>query len=138
MKQDNQKSTGVGGRNTLPSLQTDDKISIMNSPVEGNGVFAKKTLLAGERIAYFEGEIIPHITKHSLTLDGKNIDPTGELKNLNHSCDPNAYFMKRWLIAGREINEGKEVTIDYTLTEESFSYPFPCNCGSEKCRRHIR
>ena len=115
-----------------------DKISIMKSPVEGNGVFAKKSLNVGGRIAFFEGDPIPHITKHSLTLEGENVEPTGMLKNLNHSCDPNAYFLKRWLIAGRDIKEGDEITIDYALTEDSFSDPFPCNCGAEKCRGHIR
>ena len=117
---------------------TNDNVVVLDSPVEGNGVFAKINLLTGERIAYFEGEIIPHITKHSLTLDGKNIEPTGVLKNLNHSCEPNAYFTQRWLIARRPINEGQEVTIDYALTEDSFSYPFPCNCGAATCRQQIQ
>ena len=115
-----------------------DNISIMKSPVEGNGVFAKKSLNAGGRIAFFEGDPTPHITKHSLTLEGENIEPTGMLKNLNHSCAPNAYFLKRWLMAGRDIQEGDEITIDYALTEDSFSDPFPCNCGAETCRGHIQ
>ncbi|MDX1412328.1 MAG: SET domain-containing protein-lysine N-methyltransferase, partial [Nitrospirales bacterium] len=93
---------------------------------------------AGGRIAFFEGDPTPHITKHSLTLEGENVEPTGELKHLNHSCDPNAYFLKRWLMAGRDIQEGDEITIDYALTEDSFSDPFPCNCGAEMCRGRIQ
>ena len=138
MQPKNQQQMERPERKSLHNPTTNDNISILRSPVEGNGVFAKKRLNDGERIAFFEGDPTPHNTRHSLTLEGQNIEPTGELKHLNHSCDPNAYFLKRWLIAGRDIKEGDEITIDYVLTEDSFSYPFPCNCRSENCRRHIQ
>ena len=86
------------------------------------------------KITYFEGRETDQDTRYSLLLDGKRIEPTGELKYLNHSCNPNAYFSDRWLVASRDISIGDEITIDYFATENMISYPFICHCGAENCR----
>ena len=94
---------------------------------------------AGERIGYFEGPQITTNTMHSMHLEGKIIEGGGVLKNLAHSCDPNAYFKdkQRWLYARRDIGAGDEVTIDYLDTEPVISHPFICKCGSPNCRGKI-
>lgn len=93
--------------------------------------------MSGEKIAYFEGCSTPQSTKHSVFLSGKNIEPIGDLKYLNHSCNPNASFVDRWLIAKCEIKEGEEITVDYSHTETNCSNPFSCNCRSRNCRGNL-
>ena len=106
---------------------------------KGNCVFAKKDIMAGEMIGYCEGYEIFKYTKYSLYLEGKIIEATGILRNLAHSCDPNAFFKddKRWLYALKNIQKGTEITIDYERTEPVISHPFVCRCGSPNCRRVI-
>jgi SET domain len=109
--------------------------------VEGKGdcIFATEEIKAGERIGYFEGPKITTNTIHSMHLEGKIIEGAGVLKNLAHSCDPNAYFKdkQRWLYARKDIGAGDEVTIDYLDTEPVISHPFICKCGSPNCRGKI-
>ena len=106
---------------------------------KGNCVFAKHDIMAGEMIGYFEGCEISNYTKYSIYLEGKIIEGTGILRNLSHSCDPNAFFKddKRWLYALRDIQKSMEITIDYERTEPIISHPFLCRCGSPNCRRVI-
>ena len=106
---------------------------------KGNCVFAKSDIMAGEMIGYCEGYEISNYTKHSIYLERKIIEATGILRNLSHSCDPNAFFKddKRWLYAFRDIQKGTEITIDYEATEPIISNPFVCRCGSPNCRRVI-
>jgi hypothetical protein len=106
---------------------------------KGNCVFAKNDIIAGEMIGYCEGYEILKYTKYSLYLEGKIIEATGILRNLAHSCDPNAFFKddKRWLYALRDIQKGTEITIDYERTEPVISNPFLCRCGAPNCRRVI-
>jgi len=106
---------------------------------KGNSVFANDDITAGMIIGYCEGYEISYNTKYSLHLDGKIIEATGILKNLSHSCDPNAFFKddKRWLHALKDIKKGNEITIDYERTESIISAPFLCLCGSPTCRRVI-
>jgi hypothetical protein len=106
--------------------------------VDGKGkcVFAKTNIIPGETIGYFEGYEIYSNTMYSLSLEGKIIEATGILRNLSHSCDPNASFEKggRWLYALKNIEKGTEVTIDYERTERILCAPFVCKCGSPNCR----
>jgi hypothetical protein len=116
------------------NLDSSCSIVIKSSPIQGKGIFARSRLPRGRKIAYFEGYETDQDTRYSLLLDGRPIEPTGELKYLNHSCNPNAYFRDRWLVASRDIYIGEEITIDYFATENMVSYPFICNCGAENCR----
>jgi len=89
------------------------------------------------KIAFFDGSEIDHRTKYSVTIDGRYIEPSGDLKYLNHSCSSNAFFDKRWLIASREIYPGEEIAINYFSTERAFSNGFRCNCGSKSCNDRV-
>ncbi len=57
---------------------------------------------------------------------------------MNHSCDPNAWFVTDVLMtARRRIRAGEEVTYDYA-TSESEWLNFECACGAASCRGVIR
>jgi len=128
------KGTNMCGQN----YSTTDEIEVRESPIHGNGVFASKEYPAQSDVAYFEGDEIDHDTRHSVTLDGHKIEPTGLLKYLNRSCDPNCGFRGRILVTKRQVHAGQELTIDYRETEgNSITYHFTCNCRSANCRRRI-
>jgi SET domain-containing protein len=112
-------------------------LTVRKSPIQGRGVFAKRSLNTGKQIAYFEGYEIDYETAYSLTFGNKRIEPTGILKHLNHSCSPNTWFQGRWLIASREIKPGEEITIDYIATEPTISHHFHCDCMSKNCKGKI-
>lgn len=123
---------------TKPSQRGLNGIQVRKSTIHGNGVFANKTYSSDSNIAYFDGYVVDHDTRHSLTFAGYKIEPTGPLKFLNHSCDPNCYFQDRTLFAKREINAGRELTINYQDTEvQGLSRPFTCNCRCTNCKRKI-
>ena len=109
-------------------------IAVRESLIHDKGIFALRSIKKGEPIGYFEGYSIEHPTKYSLFLDGGDIEPTGVLRDLNHSCQPNAVFENRRLIASRDIIEREEISIDYTQNEKAIFFPFACNCGAENCR----
>lgn len=122
---------------TKPSQRGINGIQVRKSTIHGSGVFANKTYSPDSNIAYFDGYVVDHDTRHSLTLAGYKIEPTGPLKFLNHSCDPNCYFQDRTLVAKREINAGAELTTNYLDTEVHLSRPFKCNCRCTNCARKI-
>lgn len=112
-------------------------VRVRKSNIHGRGVFANKVYPLHSDIAYFDGYEVDQDTRHSLTLAGHKIEPTGPLKFLNHSCDPNCYFKDRTLVAKREIHAGKELTINYLDTEDHLSRSFKCNCRFASCTRKI-
>lgn len=114
-----------------------DGIEVRESPIHGKGVFAVKVYQAHCDVVYFEGYEVDCDTRHSLTLNGHKIEPTGLLKYLNHSCTPNCYFRGRILVTKRQADAGTELTVDYLETEKSISQHFDCNCQSPNCRRKI-
>ena len=107
------------------------------SQIHGQGVFANKDFCKGSRIAFFEGYETENNSMFSLTFGSKYIEPTGDLKHLNHSCDPNAFFLDRWLHAKTDIALGEEITIDYQAIESGISHHFMCNCETENCRGYL-
>ena len=57
---------------------------------------------------------------------------------LNHSCEPNAKFENRKLVAIREIKASEEITFDYNTTEYDLATPFECHCKSDGCCGVVR
>ena len=114
-------------------------IRVKKSRIHGKGVFAEEEYQVGSEVAYFRGYEIDYDTRYSLTFEGHKIEPTGPLKYLNHSCDPNCCFRGRTLVTKRQVEQGEELTVDYSETEDGnkVSYPFKCNCGSGNCRKDI-
>jgi hypothetical protein len=114
-------------------------VAVRHVKGKGNCLFTVDKISVGEIIGYFEGLESATDTMYSVHLEGKIIDGTGPLKNVAHSCDPNAYFKDkhRWLYALKDIAAGGEVTFDYLDTEPVISHPFFCKCGSPNCRGKI-
>ena len=120
------------------SVSAESRLSVQSRQnVSGQGVFATGPIAAAQKIEYFEGYEVDHLTSYSLTFDGIRIEPTGSLRFLNHSCSPNAYFVDRWLSALGAIDADEEITIDYLATESEVTTGFKCKCGSKECRDWI-
>jgi uncharacterized protein len=78
---------------------------------------------------------------------GRVLEPAGDFRYLNHSCEPNCeifYYQpmqgddeppdRLWLRALRPIAPGEELTIDYAWPAER---AIPCRCGAANCRGWI-
>lgn len=126
---------------TKPMLTKGRHKRVIARQVDGKGscLFTMDNFHAGDVIGYYEGPETTMDTMHSVHFEGIKIEGTGILKNLAHSCDPNAHFKDRgrWLYALKDIQAGAEVTIDYLNTEPLISAPFICRCGSSNCRGKI-
>lgn len=139
-------------------------ISIRQSPVHGNGVFATKKIPAGTLICVYNGELISsaEAEKRSAAYRAKNINTpiyifeidedfcidatdTGTenpARFINHSCDENceAFWNERErkmeIRALRDIAEGEELSFDYGFGLAGF-FEHPCRCGAKNCVGYI-
>lgn len=133
-------------------------LEIRKSKIEGNGVFAKIQIRKGKTITFVAGEEVNLQGIINLIENGKEtpfcplqvgnlsyIHVNQFLKNLNHSCNPNCFIMgKNELVALRDIEEGEEITFDYSTTmddDDEGTKKFgevwlrcKCNCGEKNCR----
>lgn len=113
------------------------RLAVKKSSIHGYGVFTLEKLRKGQFIAELQGSRVVYesnIHGQSNRYEdwiglGKNtwIDPIDEFQYLNHSCNPTAGFKgsrKLKLYALRDLQEGEEVTIDYSITEEDPDYCF--------------
>lgn len=124
-------------------------IYVATSKIEGMGVMAGENIKKGELIRYIKGEMKFKVNKSKddalsnpdwigIAKD-QWIDPEKPYKFLNHSCDPSAGVKgKVSLIALRNIKEGEEVNIDYSIIEGDALWELHCACGSKDCRKTIR
>lgn len=133
----------------------------MSSPVAASslavvrqgGSFALVTTVAlerGEEILVVTGRETAVPTRHSLQVGALvHVDVSADVgpiealdvhpwRFLNHSCDPNARFVGRSLIARRAIAPWTAVTFDYATTEWDMAEPFDCSCVAIHCRGVVR
>lgn len=124
-------------------------IYICTSRIEGKGVFAGENIKKGDVIQYVKGEakfLTIKNKKDSLSHPnwigvGKNkwINPEYPNQYLNHSCSPNSGIKgKVTMIALRDIKEGEEISIDYSIIEGDDLWEMKCTCGEKNCRKIIR
>jgi len=85
-----------------------------------------------------EGTVYTFIINDRYDIDG-NV-PWNDARFANHSCDPNAYTDvikgRVWLIATRDIKEGKEIVYDYGF-DLSYWKDHPCRCGAKRCLGYL-
>ncbi len=140
---------------------TEPLFQVRESPIDGKGVFALRSIARGTRIVEYTGELITHeqadgrydedAMEHPytylFTLDKKTvIDATvqgNEARYINHSCGPNCEAVTDdghiYIEALRDIPVGEELTYDYHL-EYSGRYKaewrerYACHCGTPSCR----
>jgi SET domain-containing protein len=128
-------------------------VSTRNSGIHGIGVFANKSITAGQILARYDGKILGAQeverelaagNRYLLELpDGRVIDgSTGNEigRFFNYSCDPSAHLEYRegvpLIVSSRRIARGEEITIDYGF-EPGDATQFPCACGKPDCVGYI-
>ena len=113
-------------------------------------VAAAQQIHACDALFELNGDVYPNPTRFSIQLGlDEHIDAPPETaaedgldlypwRCLNHSCDPNARFQDRTLVAIHDIAPWEQITFDYNTTEFDMATPFPCSCGAEECLGLIR
>jgi uncharacterized protein len=120
----------------------------------GRALFAAAPIQQGELVMVTGGHIMtvdehdrlpPHL-KHFAThvtsdhLIGRLVD-AGEERGefINHSCDPTCGMDGPLnLVARFDLPIGTELALDYAMCMSSHILDLRCDCGSPKCRGHIR
>lgn len=140
-------------RTYLPRSAISPKLGPGKSKLHGDGVFARETIAAGERLMEFGGEVLTREQAQSDDYRVRSIWPVGQDmflglpvsdpafsldEYLNHSCDANAWLADEvTLVARRAIAAGEEITLDQgTWNDEDpyISSGAPCSCGAKACR----
>lgn len=119
------------------------------SAIDGLGVFTREAIPARRKIGELRGESISvkearrrargrariHIVEVSAT---RAVDATASsdvLRNINHSCSPNALlFIQQGRVefyALRDIAPGEELTCDYGTSHHAGR--LTCRCGAPNC-----
>ncbi|MFQ3598231.1 MAG: SET domain-containing protein [Chloroherpetonaceae bacterium] len=145
--------------NRLPDseLYNPDYIVVLESPIQGKGIFTTKPCEAGEVLMIIAGETINadeclrrEDEEENVYIfyndDDTYIDTamTAKIRYINHSCEPNAEVKDRdreslYLVASRPIQIGEEITIDYDY-EDIYDLCFSRNpaCKKDQCAARRR
>lgn len=114
------------------------------------GVYARRSIKAGERLAVWGGEVITWEALNRLPSEVRRLtlqieedlylvtSREGPADWVNHSCEPNAGLSGQIvLVALRDIAPGEEVCFDYAMSDGSPYDEFDCSCGSAHCRGRV-
>ena len=95
--------------------KNDVLVYVADSPIHGKGLFAKRTISAGEIIGVIQGVPASVDGAHVLWVDGKNgVQVQCDLRYINHSDKPNAvYYDTLEVCALTDIVPGEEITHNY-------------------------
>lgn len=92
-------------------------LQVRRSAIHGRGLFPRAPIRAGTRIGEYRGERTTRNGAYVLWIqeDGTvyGIIGRNELRFMNHSASPNAWFDGPVLYALRLIEPGEEITLDY-------------------------
>ncbi len=112
-------------------------LAVRKSGIHGYGVFATTSFKKGRYIATVRGSKVTYKSyfrgqsnRYSDWIGvGKDtwIDPVDEFQYINHSCNPNVGMAGSRTIkayALRDIEEGEEITIDYSTIEADAEFIF--------------
>lgn len=125
------------------------KIEIRDSGIEGKGLFAAEPIKEGERIQYIRGPMFKKVVRgneeamsimNSIGVGRYSwIDTDGTpFRYINHSCEPNAAIVgTKMVVAMKDISQGEEITIDYSMTDADPFWHMDCSCGTRTCRGRI-
>jgi SET domain-containing protein len=136
------------------------RVAVRKSSVHGRGVFALRTIAAGQRIFEYRGEVTSWrraSARHRRSgtrghtfifglADGRVIDGSvggNSARWLNHSCQPNCEAIEDergrvFIETIRAVMPGDELFIAYGLTVDEAVTPdlaaeFVCRCGKRSC-----
>lgn len=136
------------------------RITVRLSSVHGRGVFALKTLQAGERVVEYKGRVISWrqaIRQHAHAgtdghtfyfglSDGRVIDGGrggNSARWLNHACSANCEAVEEggrvYVHTRSDVPAGAELFLDYALeldgpVTDDVSRQYLCRCGASDCR----
>lgn len=136
------------------------RFSVRRSPIHGRGVFALRSLAAGERILEYRGLVTSwpeaarnhahrQVEGHTFLFglsDGRVIDGGrggNSARWLNHACEANCEAVEDdgriFIEATRRIAAGEELFIDYSLEIPNLKRrksldDYRCRCGARNCR----
>lgn len=106
----------------------------------GSGIITNRAFAPGETIVEVKADVeSAEPSRFSLQVGTDRHIDAGEIRYLNHSCAPNAYFDASTgrLVAEREIAAGDEVSIFYPASEWDMACPFMCKCGTGDCVQFV-
>ena len=124
-----------------------DDVVVMESPIEGVGLYAGRSFSCGERIRQINvlrvvtpaTPLRPELGErqdHCDYPDGKVVLLGFPDRHVNHSCDPNTFVAyvgdSACLVARRDISDGDEITVDYNINITGGT-EWPCHCGASRC-----
>jgi SET domain-containing protein len=148
----------------MPRKKSTLPFEIRESPMQGHGGFAVRTIPAGTRLIEYAGQRLTPVEadarypdvegeRHHTFLfaidDDVVIDAAfegNEARFINHSCDPNCDAViedgRIWIETIRDVAAGEELAYDYAYVLEERHTPaakrrFPCSCGAVNCRGTI-
>jgi SET domain-containing protein len=90
-------------------------IYVAHSAIHGKGLFASRSIAAGEIIGVVEGVPTSTDGDHVLWLDDHcGIHVQCDLRYINHSDEPNAVYLETLEVCAlKDIASGDEITHDY-------------------------
>ena len=140
---------------------TGKRYEVRQSAIHGKGVFARRAIPAGTRIAEYKGRIItwkeaqkrhphdPDDPNHTFFfhIDDRHVIDGGDQGNdsrwINHACGPNCEADEQgtrvFIQALRDIEPGEELNYDYGLVYDGrhtakVKRDYACRCGTPECR----
>jgi SET domain-containing protein len=155
------KTTQASATKPAAAAAKGRRVQVRRSGVHGKGVFALRSIRAGETVIEYTGEVItwkealrrhphdPAQPNHTFYfhIDDKHVIDANVGGNaarwINHACDTNCAADEEggriFIKARRDIQPGEELFYDYGLVIDERLTPklkkeFPCHCGSAHCR----
>lgn len=133
-----------------------EDVEVGPSTIEGQGLFVRRALAAGTRVAVLGGRLVSSdelaaLFDQAASTPGAYVDTItvheGEhlvlsagtdLHYVNHSCDPNIWHVGPYtLVTRRTVAAGEELTVDYATHSGFPGFRLDCRCGSWLCRRTV-
>ena len=120
---------------------------IEDAGTKGKGVFAAAPLKRSTPIGSFRGrpkwiwDIPKEVWPYTIQVDyDRYVVPRrhSAIWYINHSCEPNCVITGDTIVAARDIDEGEELTFDYSTDVDWAGFRMGCRCGSAKCRKVVR
>lgn len=121
------------------------KVQVIQSNIQGKGVFAGSDFKKGEVILDIDDSNIVDDQAKLPAEEREWCDYLGDKtvlmqepeRYINHSCEPNTFVRTiegvRKVIAMRDIKAGEEITGDYAINGY-YDNDTPCHCGTSRCR----
>jgi len=126
------------------------KTEVRPSPIQGQGLFARQAIAAGEIVAVKGGRVLTseewrelekelgpaeiQIAEDLFIAPSSQDERDGAMLYTDHSCDPNICIEGQIVfVAMRDIAAGEELTHDWATTDDG-DYEMACRCGAPNCR----